>query len=242
MMREQFGELSGPLSMPERSVLEGSGPVGSLPVGSGPVETEAKKALILLHGWGADGRDLIDLAGPLQQSLPDCALWCPDAPDLCSANPMGRQWFELTQDFFQNPETALQEIAAIAQKIEQAICDFAAHHSLSLTDIVVGGFSQGGMMSLHMAVSGRLPVFGFASLSGALIAPQKSQASSDTARPAIFLAHGMRDEVVPFQASQQAKSHLEAAGHVVHFVTRPELGHGIDGPALDGLISFIKTG
>ena len=221
MIKEQFGDLSGPLSLPS--------------------ETKAKKALVLLHGWGADGRDLIDLAGPLQQALSDCALWCPDAPHLCSANPMGRQWFELTQDFFQNPETALQEMEAIAEKIEQAVCDFAASQDLSLSDIVVGGFSQGGMMSLHMAVSGRLSVPGFASLSGALIASQRLQATSDIARPAIFLAHGVRDEVVPFQASQQAKSHLEAAGHQVHFVTRSDLGHGIDGPVLDGLISFIET-
>lgn len=194
------------------------------------------RLLVLLHGWGADGRDLADLGVPLQQMLPDLALWCPHAPAPCSANPMGRQWFELTEQFFTRPEEALGEMTEICYVLEAAIDALCDEMGLVPQDIIVGGFSQGGMMSLHIANEGRLQAAGFASLSGALVgAPNEPEDGPHH----ILLAHGMKDEVVPFAASREAQSLLEDAGHHVDFLARDELGHGIDMAVLDALGQFV---
>jgi phospholipase/carboxylesterase len=213
----KFGTLEGPLVFDES---EGETPT---------------RLLVLLHGWGADGRDLADLGVPLQHMLPDLALWCPNAPAPCSANPMGRQWFELTDQFFTRPEEALEEMSETAYLIEGAIDALCDEMGLTAQDIILGGFSQGGMMSLHIANQGRLQAAGFASLSGALVGAVEQP---EDGPHHILLAHGTKDEVVPFAASREAQSLLEDAGHHVDFLARDELGHGIDMAVLDALGQF----
>ena len=103
----------------------------------------APTVLVLLHGWGADGHDLASLGEGLHQMMPDIALWCPHGPAPCSANPMGRQWFELSERFFQSPEEALPEMETTADVIEaacEALCD-----DLDLppsSDVIGGLFSR----------------------------------------------------------------------------------------------------
>lgn len=196
------------------------------------------RLLVLLHGWGADGRDLADLGGPLQQMMPDLGLWCPHAPAACTANPMGRQWFELTERFFSRPEEALDEMTEIVSIIEGAIEALVQEKELAIQDVVIGGFSQGGMMALHLATQSHLPAAGFASLSGALVG--EANPISDSAQ-SIFLAHGKSDEVVPFAASREAQSSLEEAGHRVDFLARDGLGHGIDMAVLEALGHFTHN-
>ena len=216
-MLKKFGTLEGPFVFDES---EGETP---------------SRVLVLLHGWGADGRDLADLGVPLQHMLPDLALWCPNGPAPCSANPMGRQWFELTDQFLTRPEAALEEMSDIAYLIEAAIDALCDEMGLMPQDIILGGFSQGGMMSLHMANQGRLQAAGFASLSGALVGGVHQP---DDGPHHILLAHGTKDEVVPFAASREAQSLLEDAGHHVDFLARDGLGHGIDMAVLDALGQF----
>ena len=217
-MQQKFGSLEGPFVFQQ----------------SDDADTPSR-LLVLLHGWGADGRDLADLGGPLQQMLPDLGLWCPHAPDACSANPMGRQWFELSERFFQHPEEALEEMGERAFVIEAAIDEMCQEHGLLPQDVILGGFSQGGMMSLHIAQQGRLPAAGFASLSGALVGRDVPM----TQEPHhILLTHGSADEVVPFAASREAQALLEEAGHFVEFVKRDGLGHGIDMAVLEALGGF----
>ena len=216
-MVRKFGSLEGPM------VFEAQD--GEMP----------SRLLVLLHGWGADGRDLADLGGPLQQMMPDLALWCPHGPAPCSANPIGRQWFELTDRFFQAPEEAVPEMTDVAYLVEAAIDEACQELGLVAQDVIIGGFSQGGMMSLHIATQGNLPAAGFASLSGALVA---DGAPAQDAPHHILLAHGTSDEVVPFAASREAQARLEEAGHHVDFVSREGLGHGIDMAILDALGQF----
>lgn len=214
---QKFGTLEGPFVFDESQ--------GERPT----------RLLVLLHGWGADGRDLADLGEPLQHMLPDLALWCPHAPAPCSANPMGRQWFELTEQFFTRPEEALDEMTEVSYLVEGAIDALCDQMGLVAQDIILGGFSQGGMMSLHIANQGRLQAAGFASLSGALVGAANQ---IEDGPHHILLAHGLKDEVVPFAASREAQSLLEDAGHHVDFVARDELGHGIDMAVLDALGQF----
>ena len=194
-----------------------------------------RRVLILLHGWGADGRDLADLGEPLHHMMPDLALWCPHAPTPCSANPMGRQWFELEARFFERPEMAVAEMTEMAYVIEGAIDALCQRFGLVAQDIVLGGFSQGGMMALHIANQGRVQAAGFASLSGALVDDAREP---EDGPHHILLAHGTKDEVVPFAASREAQSALEDAGHHVDFLARDGLGHGIDMGVLDALGQF----
>ena len=195
-----------------------------------------QRVLILLHGWGADGDDLASLGEALQHMMPDLASWCPHGPAPCSANPMGRQWFELSQRFFQSPEDALPEMEMTADVIEaacDALCDDLA---LPPSSVVIGGFSQGGMMALHLGTKGHFEAAGYASLSGALVGEAAPVADTSLS---FFLSHGTDDSVVPFAASKQAQVDLEEAGYLVDFMARPQLGHGIDMATLDGLGQYV---
>ena len=227
----KFGPLTGPLMLPAMPHDESEAHQEP-----GDEAVRPERALVLLHGWGADGRDLADLADPLQQMMPDLAVFCPHAPAACSANPMGRQWFELTERFYRNPEEVLPEMQEMAYLVEAAVDELCHNYQIPLQNVVVGGFSQGGMMSLHIAMQARLEAAGFASLSGALI----DQANLDDAYGHhIFLAHGTDDTVVPFAASSEARSFLEDAGHHVELLSRQGLGHGIDMTILEALGHFI---
>lgn len=194
-----------------------------------------QKVLVLLHGWGADGNDLASLGEALQHMMPDLALWCPHGPAACSANPMGRQWFELSDRFFQSPEEALPEMDMTADVIEAACEALCNDLGLPSSSVVIGGFSQGGMMALHLGTTGHFEAAGYASLSGALIGNVAPMADTSLS---FFVSHGTDDEVVPFAASKQAQADLEEAGYLVDFMARPQLGHGIDMATLDGLGQF----
>ena len=197
-----------------------------------PDDERPTRLLILLHGWGADGHDLAELSAALHQMMPDLACWFPHAPSPCSANPMGRQWFEISERFYQDPAASLPEMEEAAYIIESAIGEICDDLSLMSQDVILGGFSQGGMMTLHIATNQRLEAAGFASLSGALIGQVEPVSSSEAT---IFLAHGQQDQVVPFAASKQAQTDLEDAGYQVELMARADLGHGIDMAVLEGL-------
>ena len=201
---------------------------------------EADCALILLHGWGADGHDLASLAPYLQASLPQLALYTPHAPDICSANPMGRQWFELSERFFSDPAASEADMDIAAGHISEAVMAFSDAVSVPQTRIMLGGFSQGGMMTLHLASQGRLPMAGYISIAGALVVPDAVQDATSHSAP-ITLIHGARDEVVPFQAMARAEDRLSAAGYQVTCHTRPEMGHAIDAETLSHIIAAFTT-
>ena len=200
----------------------------------------ANSALILLHGWGADGHDLASLAPYLQASLPQLALYTPHAPDICSANPMGRQWFELSERFFANPAASEADMDKAAAVISEAVMAFSEAISLPQTRIMLAGFSQGGMMTLHLASQGRLPMAGYISIAGALVVPDAVQEATSHSAP-ITLIHGARDEVVPFQAMSRAEDRLSTAGYQVTSHTRPEMGHAIDAETISHIIAAFTA-
>lgn len=199
--------------------------------------------LILLHGWGADGRDLIDLAAPIQAELPNLGLFTPHAPYPCSANPMGRQWFELTERFFEKPASVLAEIEDVSQLIDEMIEAVMTELSIGRDQIMLGGFSQGGMMTLYLASQNAadkdMKLAGYASIAGALIAPDRLVPAGETAAP-IWLAHGQMDQVVPFAAMEKAQTELAEQRYDVSVCVRPMMAHSIDMPTVESLIAFIK--
>lgn len=203
--------------MPE--LVELSGPAFA-PASGGP----AKQLVILLHGVGADGNDLIGLAPMLSQGLPDAEFLAPNAPEPCDMAPVGRQWFSL-QD--RSADVIEAGVRAAAPLVDKFIDDNCAIRQITPDRVALFGFSQGCMMSLFVGLRRQTALAAVLGYSGALVAPEKL-AAEIVSRPPVLLVHGEADPVVPYQMLAAAQAGLEAAGVDVQTVSRPGLGHGID--------------
>ena len=201
-----------------------------------PEEGPAKQIIIFLHGWGADGADLMDLSTAMAMEFSDAVFLAPDGPEPCSANPMGRQWFPLDGD--QASIDAGPDIAF--PMIKNLIASICEETSLGLDAVTLIGFSQGGMMTLHTSTRLENPIHAAISFSGALLAPDKL-GDAITARPPVLLIHGEDDQVVPFQAMTIAEAVLGQSGISVKSVARKGLGHGIDGEGFAEAVKFIAS-
>lgn len=193
----------------------------------------AEQLVVFLHGWGADGNDLISLAPVLGRSLPKAAFVSPHAPFPCEANPMGRQWFSLLD---RNPHNMLSGLSAVVPLVDAFLDEELSRLKLGPEQLALVGFSQGTMTALHIALRREIALAAVVGFSGALIAPEKLPAEIKS-RPPVLLVHGQMDQVVPFGSLALAKSGLEAAGVSVETLARPGLGHGIDEA---GLMAALK--
>ncbi len=193
----------------------------------------AESLIILLHGVGADGNDLIGLAPQLAQLLPGAAFVSPHAPFPCDMAPFGHQWFSL-QD--RSPAAILAGVRATAPILDGFIDAELARHGLGDERLALLGFSQGTMMSLYVALRRARPCAGVLGYSGALVGAE-DLAAEVTSRPPVLLIHGEADEVVPVQALPAAVAALEACGVPVTSERRPRLGHGID---QEGLVHGVR--
>lgn len=189
-----------------------------------------KSIVILLHGLGANGRDLIDLARYWEESLPDTVFVSPDAPFLCDMAPVGFQWFSL-QDW--NLETMLEGAKTAEPILNDFISKMLEHYDLPDEKLALVGFSQGTMMSLYAGPRRAKRIAGVLGYSGALIG---GEGLSDAAihKIPVRLVHGDIDFVVPVQAYQMAKATLESAGFEVSGGITRGLAHSIDE---DGIVS-----
>jgi phospholipase/carboxylesterase len=196
-----------------------SGP--SVPPASG---NAPRQLVILLHGVGADGNDLIGLAPAFQQILPDAAFVSPNAPFAFDMAPYGYQWFSI-KDF--SSEARLQG-AQIAAPILVAYIDYMlALFGLAEDRLALVGFSQGTMMSLYVGLRRAKPVAGIVGYSGMLVGADRLK-SEIKSRPPVLLVHGDADQVLPVESLPAAVKGLQEAGVTVESHIRPGLGHGID--------------
>lgn len=198
---------------------------------TGPV----RQVVALLHGVGADGSDLIDLAPMLAPALPGTAFHAPDAPFPCDMAPYGRQWFSLLD---RRPAAMLAGIQASAPLLDAWLDAVLARHGLGPERLALLGFSQGCMMALHVGPRRAIAPAAVVGISGALLGGERL-AQEIRSRPRVLLVHGDADEVVPFGALAQAEAGLRAAGLSVTAVARPGLGHGIDPEGLDAAAQFL---
>lgn len=186
--------------------------------------TGARALVVFLHGLGADGHDLIELAPILAPLLPDTAFVSPHAPYACDMAPMGRQWFSL-QD--RDPDVLRAGVAAAAPCLDAFLDAELARLGLADDRLALVGFSQGTMTALHTALRRPKPCAVVVGFSGALLKPEVL-GEEIKSRPHVLLVHGDADDVVPFQALGQAIEALELNGVPVEAYRRPGLGHGID--------------
>ena len=186
--------------------------------------TAPKQLVILLHGLGADGQDLIGLAPHWGQALPDAAFISPNAPFPCDMAPYGYQWFSV-QD--RTPESMLAGVRAAAPALDAFIDAELERAGVSDDRLALVGFSQGTMMSLFVGPRRERQLAGILGFSGRLIAPELL-AQELRSKPPVMLAHGTMDELVPFESMAAAENALKAAGIAVETLACPGIGHGID--------------
>jgi len=190
------------------------------PASGGP----AAQLVVLLHGLGVDGSDLIGLAPYFAEVLPDAAFFAPDAPDPCDLAPFGRQWFSLKD------RAASQVVAGLrdaAPRLASTIAAAQARWGVGPGDIALVGFSQGAMMALHLGLRQPTAPGAIIALSGALVDAVRLP-EEITARPPVLLVHGADDEVVNPASLASAERALAAVGVPVLAQLRPGLGHAID--------------
>jgi phospholipase/carboxylesterase len=212
-----------------------------LPSLTGPQQPPAsggapRQLVVLLHGVGADGSDLIGLAPYWAELLPDAEFLSPDAPFPCDMAPFGRQWFSL-QD--RSPAAILAGVRATAPILDAFLDDALAARGLDDRSLALVGFSQGTMMSLYVGLRRATAPAGIIGYSGALIGASDLP-HEIRVRPPVLLVHGDADEVVPPQVLPMAVKALEAAGVPVDSLTRPGLGHGIDEVGLREGGAFLR--
>lgn len=195
-----------------------------------------RRLVLLLHGLGADGNDLIGLAPYWAQLLPEAEFLAPDAPFPCDMAPFGYQWYSV-QD--RGPEAQLAGVRAAAPILDAFIDDALAARGLSDRDLALVGFSQGTVMSLFVGLRRAQPPAGIIGFSGRLVAPELL-ADEIAARPPVLLAHGTEDPMIPFAAMGEAEAALKAADVAVETVTCPGTAHGIDEQGLTRGGAFLS--
>ena len=183
-----------------------------------------RQLVVLLHGVGADGADLIELAPALALRLPQAAFVAPDAPQPCDMAPFGRQWFSLRD---RRPAALLAGVRASAPLLDAFLDAELARHGLDNRQLALVGFSQGTMLALHVALRRAPALAAVLGFSGALLGAERL-AEELVARPPVFLVHGDADEVVPVTALHAAVGGLQAAAVPVQWSVRRSLTHAID--------------
>jgi len=185
---------------------------------------KAKQLIIFLHGWGADGPNLIDLADMFAATLPDAQFIAPNAPQVCEVNPYGYQWFSLMD---RQPQHMLAGVRGAADILNHFIDEQLKALVLDNSKLALVGFSQGTMVGLHVALRRTPAIAALVGFSGALIGAE-TLAKEITARPPVCLIHGQADDVVPFASLKHAADALTSHGVPVTAHPRPFLGHSID--------------
>jgi phospholipase/carboxylesterase len=192
---------------------------------SGP----ARQLVVFLHGYGADGNDLIDIGRAWQALLPHAAFVSPHAPEPLPQAPMGKQWFALT---FRDPNERWVGANKVAPVLERFLDAELERRNLPSSALALVGFSQGTMMALHVGLRRAVAPFAIVGYSGLLVVPPDSNAeklaTEIKSRPPVLLVHGELDDLIPAQALFHAASGLAALGVPVEWHLSRGIGHGID--------------
>ena len=189
----------------------------------------ARRLVVFLHGYGADGNDLIDIGRAWQGLLPETAFVSPHAPEPCGQAPTGRQWFNLT---FRTPNERWDGARKAAPGLERFLDAELARHKLPPQALALVGFSQGTMMSLHVGLRRAVPPAAIVGYSGLFVLPDDAEpavvASEIRSRPPVLLVHGDEDQLIPPAALLQSAQDLATLEVPAEWHMSPGVGHGID--------------
>lgn len=183
---------------------------------------KAKKLVVLLHGYGSNGEDLLSLAPYWSKAMPDAEFLAPNGPEVWEAYASGYQWFslkEFTSSYVRRGLTAVRPI------LKNYLLEALTERNLTPRDLAVVGFSQGGMVALEM-------MFALQNLRGIICYSGGFYPSLETPlrepHPQVLLVHGDADTVVPYVYFQEARGQLEKLGVHPQTLTCSGLGHSID--------------
>lgn len=194
-----------------------------------PRSGRTRQLVVFLHGYGADGNDLIEIGRAWQQLLPDAAFVSPHAPEPCGQAPVGRQWFALT---FRDPNERWIGVRQARPALERFIAAELRRLDLPPSALALVGFSQGTMMALHVGLRSAAPPAAIVGYSGLLVVPPDGDlnafAAEISAWPPVLLVHGQEDDLIPGQALFQAAQGLAALDVAVQWHLSAGIGHGID--------------
>lgn len=201
----------------------------------GPAEAPAKQLVVLLHGLGADGADLIDLAPYWARALPNAAFLSPHAPTPYVEAGFGRQWFPIAD---RTPAVLTAGVERARHWLDKVIDTELAR--LGVSDYALMGFSQGAMVALHTGLRHTPAPRAILAFSGRLMA--RDRLGEITNRAPVLLVHGEADQVVPVADTRAAAPLLRDAGVPVETLFCPGLGHGIDDAGLSaGAIALSRA-
>jgi phospholipase/carboxylesterase len=200
---------------------------------------QAAGLIVFLHGYGADGSDLLGLADPMAPHLPGMAFVAPDAPERCAGGGFGHQWFPIP--WLDGSPQAAADAGLDASTVDlNAFLDARlAEEGLTPDRLVIVGFSQGAMMSMHVAPRRDRAVAGIVAISGRLLRPELLAAEARV-KPPVLLIHGDQDPVVPFADMGKAGDALTAAGFATYGHVMEGTGHGIAPDGLGVALRFIR--
>ncbi len=192
--------------------------------------------VVLIHGYGSNGDDLVSLAALMQPALPGAAFVAPNAPGRIPSLAAAHQWWAI--ETFSMAERAAGADAA-ASGLDAFVS--AELEALGLTGdrLILLGFSQGTMMALHVGLRRADAVAGIIGISGMLVAPERLK-SEIASRPPVLLIHGTEDEVVPFRSLELAAAALAEAGVTVETHVSPGTNHSVAPDGLKAAISFVR--
>ncbi|MEI6187572.1 MAG: alpha/beta fold hydrolase [Alphaproteobacteria bacterium] len=192
--------------------------------------------VILLHGYGADGENLISLAAELSKAFPDTHFFSPNGILPFENAPFGYQWFGLND---RSEQSMLKGLNNAAPYINQFIDYQLQKFNLSDENLALIGFSQGAMLALHTALRRTKKIGAVISFAGMLVAPQLLQTELKS-KPPVSLIHGALDDVIPLPAMQMALAALEYAHIPVETIIEPMLGHSIGTVGLEFARKALK--
>ncbi|MGR3491749.1 MAG: alpha/beta hydrolase [Shimia sp.] len=209
---------------------------GSTPPQSG----ELRSAVVFIHGYGANGADLLGLADVLGEHLPDTGFWAPDAPEAIPMMPTGLQWFPIPWIDGSSEEAAAAGLRAAAADMDAFLDALMVDNDLLPEQVMLFGFSQGTMMSLHVAPRREDPIAGIVAFSGRLLEPELLE-DEVTAHMPVLLVHGDQDDVVPPQSLPMAAEGLQKAGFTdVYAHIMKGTAHGIAPDGLQVALAFMR--
>ena len=199
-------------------------------------KTKPKNAVILCHGYGGDGKDISILAGYWKSYLPDTIFICPDAPEKCDASPSGFQWFDLID---QTPEQILSKSLVAEIKLNKLIDEVKEKNNLLANQIVIGGFSQGCMISLQTGIKRKDKINSIIGYSGKIINTEHLE-KNIVSRPNIILMHGDIDQVVSIDGLLEAKNFFQKNDYEIETKIFKNCEHRIPTEGSSLGLQFIK--
>tara|TARA_B110000116_G_C16789481_1_gene562869 strand:- start:192 stop:797 length:606 start_codon:yes stop_codon:yes gene_type:complete len=195
------------------------------------------KVILFLHGYGANGNDLIGLKDHIENKDNSILFESPNAPESCPLNYFGYQWFNLAE---RTPEEIYSGLKKSYKYLDEILSDLIVRHNTSYEKIVLIGFSQGAMLASYFGLISKVTMGGIISLSGALPRNILDDISLLNKSQKFSIFHGRSDSVVPFERSQQLHEFLILNKIQSNLILEDNCDHGISIKAIEEMKVKVK--